>query len=76
MTEEEWGQWKHDDITKKLFAHFERTRDTIIDRWASGAYTRESAEGTAQLNAEALARVNVLNEIINLEPEDIEGGIE
>lgn len=39
--------------------------------WAEGCFTRESVEGTAQLNANALGRAEVLSRLIDLEWETL-----
>ena len=71
MDEAVFKAWKAQDDTKAVFKYFEAVRKETMDIWASGGFTAESAEGTMQLNSEAIGMVKVLNDIHNLEAEDV-----
>jgi len=67
MKEQEFGEWKHNPETKRFFKYLENKLDEIKTLWVSGHFTREDSSGTLQLNAEALAKAAIIQEILSLE---------
>lgn len=55
-------------LKKKLM----EDRQGILDAWAAGNFTRESVEGTVQINSKYLGFVECLDEIIGYLEEPIE----
>jgi hypothetical protein len=43
----------------------------LMESWAAGDFTRESAEGTASLGARALGQVQILDSILDLRTERV-----
>ena len=71
MDDATFKAWRSQDDTKVIYKYLKKKRDECMDSWANGNFTTDTCEGTALLNAEAIAIVNVLNDILNLEAEDV-----
>ncbi len=59
-------EWKQHEMTRE---YVQRLKDAITDaqeRWSNGYYTHETAEGTAQKNAEVLGFIAGIREAIEL----------
>lgn len=68
---EEYLEWLRHPVTQ-AYRQFLRTRlQESKDMWAEGCFTRESVEGTVQLNANALGRAEILARLIDLEWETL-----
>lgn len=72
VTEEEFKLWLEEPATKllRLYAATERMR--LMESWATGGHAVESAEGTAQLNAQAIGKCLAYMDIAEIKFEDIE----
>jgi hypothetical protein len=73
VSSDDFAEWKLHPITQAFFASLGRWRGTLMDDWASGTYTAEHADATAQKNAEAIGAVRTIQEIIETTVEDING---
>lgn len=67
----QWRAWLKEDVTQIFFSDMENMRKEIVDAWCAGEYTRESAEGTAALQAKALGQVQMLDAILEIRTERI-----
>lgn len=65
-------EWKHSDITKRLVKQLNEDLESIKEKWLRGAYTHETVEGTAQLNAEALGKAQAISDILYFIEEQIQ----
>jgi hypothetical protein len=72
VTEEEFKLWLEDPVTKllRLYAATERMR--LMESWATGGQTSESADGTAQLNAQAIGKCVAYMDIAQINWTDIQ----
>lgn len=64
MTREEVMAWLNHQCTKDLVERIRFTRDDTVHKWTQGAFVAETAEGTAQKNAQALAWVQALDGVL------------
>lgn len=62
----QWRVWMKQPETKAFFDELEVMREEIVAAWAAGSLTRESADGTAALQAKALGQVQMLDAILDL----------
>lgn len=60
VTQSEFNDWKASPLTKELLSYVSLLIEDGKEMWASGAYTGESAEQTAQLNAQAQGFIQAL----------------
>ncbi len=51
------------EYLEKVLKELEETREQILESWAGGIFTAETAEGTVQKNAEALGKIQMLEYI-------------
>jgi hypothetical protein len=76
MNKEVIGGWLMHPVTEKHIKRLIEAKEDIKENWANGAYTAESMEGTAQLNAEAVGAIRQIDQILididNMEVEDDE----
>lgn len=42
-------------------------RQEFLEAWAKGNFTHETADGTAQLNAKAMGKVDAIDEFLELD---------
>lgn len=64
LTEEEVLEWKSHQVTKEWFKYLKRLREDMKDAWSNGVFTGESSEATAQLNANALGKIQMLADLL------------
>lgn len=64
LTKAQIQEWQTSKVTQDFITALKSDRDNILDNWASGQYTAETSEGTAQLNASALGQVRALDDVI------------
>lgn len=65
LTEEEVLEWKAHQVTKEWFKYLRRLREDIKEAWSNGVFTGESSEATAQLNASALGKIQMLSDLLD-----------
>lgn len=54
------------DIFDRMLSELSDTRSEYLESWAGGVFTEESVDGTAQRNAEALGKVQMLDSVIEM----------
>ena len=54
------------EILDKVINELEEVHDEYLESWAAGAFTSESVDETAQMNARALGKVQMLEEVVAL----------
>lgn len=64
LTDEEVLEWKSHQVTKEWFKYLKRLREDMKDAWSNGVFTGESSEATAQLNANALGKIQMLADLL------------
>lgn len=72
MTQKEFQEWKGLPQTEAFFGYISRKRSELIEGWARGAFTHDSIEGTAQLNAKALGSVEILDGILSVDEDSFD----
>ena len=65
-------QWQQDPVTIRFFQFLRDKKDEHAKCWLNGDYIGETAEQTQTLNNIALGKSRILDELIRLEPEDLE----
>jgi hypothetical protein len=60
MNKSEFQQWLSHEATRTYIKYLENAITEYQDNWLNGAYTHENAEGTIQLNSEALGAAKTL----------------
>lgn len=71
ITLEEWKEWKQHPVTSEFFKAMSNRVEDIKTQWANGHFTAESVEGTKQLNANALGKVDILLDLMETSYEGI-----
>lgn len=61
---EDYLAWTHNPITKAFFQALEDDRRMLMECWAQKKFIGENADQTNFLNAEALAKVSAIDEIL------------
>ena len=71
-------EWAHHPVTLEFLSHLKAVRQGTMESWARGNLTRESVDGTVQVNAEAIGGVSTLTQTIELieEWKSLETGLE
>lgn len=73
---EDFLAWTHHPITRAFVRDLESDKQLLMQMWAQKRFVGENADQTVFLNAEALAKVSTIDEILlNLE-ESIESARE
>lgn len=54
------------ELFEKVVAELTEVRKEILEAWASGRFTEESSDGTIQMNAKWIGKVEMLDEVIEL----------
>jgi hypothetical protein len=65
ISQEEIQGWKNHPVTKEYFKMMKQLREELLEQWANSNFTAETSEGTAQLNAKALGKVQLLDELLD-----------
>jgi hypothetical protein len=60
-------------VTVALNRYLRGKKQEFLEAWGDGRFTAESDAGTLQLNANALGQVEILNRLLDLQPEDFLG---
>jgi hypothetical protein len=55
----------------QLLSQLKKLRELTKEAWSNGVYTAETIEGTIQLNAKALGKAEILEDLINITYEDL-----
>ena len=71
VTREEWVEWKLHPVSKAVWEFLINLHKESLESWGSGAYTADTAEATAILNAEALGRVDAIKRLLELDEETL-----
>jgi hypothetical protein len=71
ITKNEFEEWLLHPVTQDFKKLLKYKREDIKERWANGNFTAESADGTKQLNAEALGWVWMLEQVLALDYEGL-----
>lgn len=71
MNQEEYNDWLQHPVTEIYRSYLSKMRMTIMEDWASGVFTAESAEGTAQKNAVGLGQLQLVEDLLNLTHEEL-----
>lgn len=58
------AEWRHHPTTERLLRFLRDDKANIMDRWARAGYTHATAEGTAQMNAQALGNVEAIDALL------------
>lgn len=64
LSEDEVLEWKKHQVTREWFRYLRRLREDTKEAWSNGVFTGESSEATAQLNANALGKIQLLLDLI------------
>ena len=76
MTLDEWQEWQIHPATKAFLSYLQQSQKELQRQWANGGFTTESADGTVQLNAEALGMYRALSQVLELDYETIKEGFD
>jgi len=71
VQEVEFREWMLHPTTKRLLAAARERRQAVMEEWAAGAYTAETADGTIQRNAKGIARCQELSWLVEIEFMDL-----
>lgn len=69
-TEEEWENWLSLPTTRKYRKFLNQWRESLKEQWAKGQFTSQDREEMVTANFQALAEVQVLNRLANLDYEE------
>ena len=64
LSEEEVLEWKTHQVTKEWFKYLRGLREDMKEAWSNGVFTGESSEATAQMNAQALGKIQMLADLL------------
>jgi len=74
VTEAEWKEWLVHPVTQSYRLWLEELVEEAKEAWARGSFTASDGTGTLQLNAEALGRVDAVQQLIDLDYEEFSQG--
>lgn len=60
---EMWIEWQAMNCTKEFLQYLKEEIEVGKEAWTTGMFTAETAEGTAQLNAKALGKIEALKDL-------------
>ena len=72
-TEEEWRDWQDHPATKAFLECFRRRKEFLKEQWAEGQYTDQQHFATAILNARAIGKCEVCDQVVALDYEEMLG---
>ena len=75
MTLDEWQEWQIHPATKAFLSYLQQAQKELQRQWANGGLL-QSADGTVQLNAEALGMYRALSQLLELDYETIKEGFD
>lgn len=58
------SDWAISEDTLSFIKRLKQDKQDIMEHWAVGSYTAETDSGTCQLNAQALGRIEAIDQII------------
>lgn len=76
LKQEEFQEWKLHPVTQALEQALKNWKKTFQERWAAGEFTDQSQYGTAILNAKAIGNCELIERVLNLDMEQLEGELE
>lgn len=71
INEEEFKAWLENPVTQNFFSWCYSSREELKESWASGGYKDSSGFVSAQANADAMARCDVLGRIVSITYEEV-----
>lgn len=75
-SQEEFQQWKVDPVTRVIWLGvLAKWKESLKEQWSEKVFQKETHEQTVEANAAALAQIEVLNKLIDLDVIDIEGAL-
>lgn len=63
--------WREDETTQKILRYLEAWRERTKEALAEGTYLQPSVEASAMKTTEAVAKCQLIADILNLRPRDI-----
>jgi hypothetical protein len=69
----ELNAWKQDPITIQFLTALRLWQESIKSQWARGVFNGETLEATALANHKAASEYGILEQVLNLDAEEIEG---
>jgi hypothetical protein len=71
LEEEEFLNWRHHPVTLRVWEVLEVWKAAVLEGWGNGDFQRESPHETSEANARALAQVQQISDILNIDAERI-----
>lgn len=71
MVKAEWDEWLLHPVTQEFRKAIKGRIQELKDQWANGAFSTESLDGTKQLNAEAIGKVQMLQDLLEATYESV-----
>lgn len=65
ISKSEYTLWKTHPVSQAIIAYLDLSAKQIMMQWFNGAYVGEEGDKTLQLNAEALGRARVMQELMD-----------
>ena len=72
VSKEQLDEWLAHPVTREFAARLARERTNLMEMWASGAFSDDTEFKTAVKEAAAIRHCQVLQSLLNLEPEDFD----
>ena len=63
VSKSEYALWKSHPMSEVLLKYLDLNVEHITDRWITGTFTKETVDGTAQLQAQFLGRAQMAKEL-------------
>jgi len=72
VSKEQLDEWLAHPVTREFSAHLARKRLELMEMWAAGVFSDDTEFKTAVKEAAAIRHCQVLNTLLDLEPEDFD----
>lgn len=72
VSQEQLDEWLAHPVTREFAARLKRERLKIMELWASGAFSDDTEFKTAVKEAAAIRHCQVLDTLLQLDPEDFD----
>ena len=71
LMQEQYDNWLAHPVTVLLNQYLRRQRELLKEQWANAGFTADTSEKTALLTANAVGQCEVLQTILELQPDQL-----
>lgn len=76
LSQEEFLAWKADPVTQVTYQLMRLWKEKLKEQWSKKVFQRDDPQSTAEANAAALAQIEVLDKLLEIDEVNIQEAFE